>query len=400
MKHTSGTREASPRSHQFPHLFHQSQFHQSQSPPSQPSSPKTLQPAKATPAKFPKLLSLSLAALSSLGILLSSAAAQGQSLERQLDIRPFNGAGEAPMRSQREAADRLLRLGDQQVAYGRPDQAIASWTEALALYAELDDTVALGQTYDMIGLTYAELGQFDEAQAALRRRLAIARDNQDFRGQVLGWNNLGTVLMQAGNYPAARRAFEDALQVARDTGDPEGLGLSLSNLGLVSMATGDYVAAIQFYEEATSLRQRGGNPVGAANTWNNLGDAYRATGQYWRSTIAHRMALAIGREQDNRAVRLRALDGLIASHRANGEPQPVSGFLAERALLTQDGSDPQEALVTLRSLGEFYEADGDLETAQRFYQQALGLAEQLNQTQVAAQLRYRLSNLALGIRPQ
>jgi tetratricopeptide (TPR) repeat protein len=100
-------------------------------------------------------------------------------LTEQLNIPPFNNgtAGET-----RDEADRLVRLGGQQERQGQLSKAIDSWWQAIALYHSIGDVKAQGLTYDFLGLTYAQLGRFTEAEDALRRRLAIARDNQDLQG--------------------------------------------------------------------------------------------------------------------------------------------------------------------------------------------------------------------------
>jgi tetratricopeptide (TPR) repeat protein len=124
-------------------------------------------------------------------------------LEQQLDIPLNNGIqGE-----DRDQADFLLRLGGQAQRRGDFEKAIANWLQALDLYQKIRDDEGLGLTYDFLGVTYAKLGRYQQAEDALRRRLGIARSRQDFQGQIYGLNNIGTVLLQAGNLEAAQETF-------------------------------------------------------------------------------------------------------------------------------------------------------------------------------------------------
>ena len=166
---------------------------------------------------------------------LGSPFAAANELRTQLDIRPNNRTEGLP----RDAADQLMRLGGSQQAAGDYQDAINSWTQALEIYHEIGDLAALGMVYDYIGLTYGRLGRYLEAEDALRRRLAVARDNADFQGQVFGWNNLGSIFIQRGNVGLAQTAFTEALTIARSLNSYQGIGLSLSNLALAAVTRGN-----------------------------------------------------------------------------------------------------------------------------------------------------------------
>lgn len=321
--------------------------------------------------------------------------AQAEQLEQQLDIQPFNGTAREGIRQYRDAADQLVWLGEQQAVQENYQQAIGFWNQALELYRAIDDTAAMGLTYDHLGRAYGRLRQYRVAEDLLRRRLAIARDNHDSTGQIYGLNNVGGVLLQKPDLRGAQASFEQALAIARNVRDPDGAGLSLSNLGLVAAARSDYQRAIQLYEQAVDLRHRGRDWVGAANTHNNLGDAAYATRNYFRAATAYRAAWNLGRQYRDRNVQIRALDGLIATYQAY-QPQAVPQFLAARAELTQDGVDLAQTLETLRLVAEFYEYQGDLSTARQLYQRGLAIAEQIDNRQMMAELQYRILSLAAG----
>ena len=347
----------------------------------------------AIAAFVPVGLSLGVVGLS-LGLMLPMQA-QTARLEQQLDIRPFNGTSQEATKQYRDAADQLVWLGEQQAAQGDYQQAVGFWNQALELYRAIDDRAAMGLTYDHLGRAYGQLGQYRVAEDALRTRLAIARDSQDFTGQIYGLNNVGGVLLQKPDLRGAQASFEQALAIAQNIQDPDGIGLSLSNLGLVAAAQGNYDQALRLYEQALDPRHRGRDWVGAANTHNNLGDAAYLTGNYFRAATAYRAAWNIGREYNDRAVQLRALDGLIATYQAY-QPQGVPEFLAARAELTEDGIDLAQTLETLRLVAEFYEYQGDLSSARQLYQRGLAIAEQLDNRPMIAELQYRILSLAAG----
>jgi tetratricopeptide (TPR) repeat protein len=229
---------------------------------------------------------------------------------------------------------------------------------------------------------------------AIRRQLATARDAQDFESQVFASNILGTLRLQRGDTDAAAMAYEDALIVAQSTDNYAGMGLSMSNLGLLAATEGRYEDAVKYYETAGNYRSRVGDNLGQANTNNNLGDTYRAMGRLGNAIGAYRLALILGRELESTPVQLHALTGLIDVYSDRADWSQVRFYLDDRLSLVSASGDPWQQLITLQQLGEYYEATEDLESAQTTYQQALTLAQSLQQKQLEGELTNRLIYLA------
>ncbi|NEP19348.1 MAG: tetratricopeptide repeat protein [Leptolyngbya sp. SIO4C1] len=337
-------------------------------------------------------IALGLAAPAVLG-LASGGAVMAASLEEQLR-QPVNPAA---LNQQRDIADQLLRLGRQQAAAGQYEIAIRSWHRAADLYYDLGDRPAMGSAYENIAAAYVQLGNYAEAETAIRRQLAIARDNGDFETQIFAWNNLGALQLQRGELISALNAFEEGLAVAQSVGSEAGMGLSLSNLGLIANAQGRLEAAIDYYEAAGNYRARAGDALGQANTNNNLGDAYLAAGLTNRALGAYRLALTLGRELSSQPTQLQAIDGLIAIYRDRSDWNQVRRYLDSRIALTLDGVSPWQRLLTLRHLGQYYEATGELVSAQSAYQQALAIAQSLSQKPLEGELTNRLLYLSRAL---
>lgn len=328
------------------------------------------------------------------GLWLSPSAAFEQ-LERQLDIRPNNRTEGLS----RDVADQFLRLGSQEAAAGNFDAAIAAWHRAIAIYDALGDSPSAGIAYDYIGLTYASRGRYTEAEDTLRRRLAVARDNADYRGQVYGLNNLGSVFVQRGYLNSALDTFQTALRIAEDVRDPNGIGLSLSNLGLVAQLQGNLADARKYYEAATNYRYRAGDLAGEANSSNNLGRVYRQLGEEGRALGAFLVARDAARRAGDVPNQLRALDGLMEIYRDRNEATQVRRFLDERITLTEaPETSASQRLATLVQLGQYYELTGEFLAAQEAYQAALGLARQIQDNPQAAFLANRLQAVSRQVR--
>ncbi|MFB2937508.1 tetratricopeptide repeat protein [Aerosakkonemataceae cyanobacterium BLCC-F154] len=303
-------------------------------------------------------------------------------LNEQLDIRINNGTqGES-----RDEADRLVRLGGQAQQKGLLAKAIPYWLKALNIYAEIGDLEAIGRTYDYLGLAYADLGLFRQAEDALRKRLGVAKANNDLQGQIVGLNNVGSLLLKRRNISGAKTSFNRALSLARATNSPTGIGLSLNNLGLAAASQGDYNQAIKRYEEALIYRSRASDPVGEANTYNNLGDAYRATDNFWDTIRAYGAALRVARFAIDRPNQFRAIDGLVDTYNCAKNYTRTLDLLEERLKIARASENPYQELKSLRLLSQFYRQQGKNMEALMVQQQAICLAQELSETQLVAEL--------------
>ncbi|MGI8934218.1 MAG: hypothetical protein ACR2FS_09115, partial [Phormidesmis sp.] len=114
-----------------------------------------------------------------------------------------------------------------------------------------------------------------------------------------------------------------------------------------------------------------------------------------RSAIgAYRLSLSLARDIDDPYIQLRAIDGLIAIYRQRDEPAQLSAYLNDRIALTLRTGDDWQHLLTLRTLGEIYQDNGDLAAAYDAFQRALTLAHTLERKQVQAELTNRLLSLS------
>ncbi|MGB3671303.1 MAG: tetratricopeptide repeat protein [Phormidesmis sp.] len=316
---------------------------------------------------------------------MSSPAIAAQSLTEQLHTPPTESR-----RQQRDVADQFLLMGKEQLQLGEYVAAITAFQSAVNAYHYLGDFVGMGEAYEQLVRVHSGLGQYDAAEQVVRQQLGIARSNQNFSDQILALNNLGTIRLQSGDLENAHTAFLEGLAVSENIESNSGIGLSLSNLGLIAAAQGQINDARKYYEVAADYRERARDYAGQANTDSNLGDIYLAGGQIAEAIGAYRVSLALSRDIDDPYLQLRAIDGLIAIYRDRNEPIELSNYLNERVALTIRTGDDWQRLLTLRTLGDIYQQQGDLQSAHSALNLALGLARSMDRKQIQAELTNRL----------
>ncbi len=312
------------------------------------------------------------------------------SLNQQLEIPLNNGS-----RSDRRAeADRLVQLGLEQQRAGALGKAIALWQSALPIYRKWGDGVAECQTYERMGKAYEKLGQYQEAEDALRRHLALARANQDVQAQIFGFNHVGRFLLRQGHLTEAERSFQQGLKLAQDLRFPQGEGLSWSNLGLVSYKSGRYAEALKRYQLAKQLhRYADADPVAEAESQNDMGDAFLAVNNGYEAAIAYRQALFLAGNALDRPNQFRAMTGLVMAYVAQGQLGNASDLLNQRLALATEQKNSLETVKSLQLLAQFYNYKGDIVAADSYYQQAIALAKAVNAEPEIAALNNQLTTL-------
>ena len=330
-----------------------------------------------------------LAASMLLAVATTAPAIAAPSLTEQLQRAP-----QTSIRSQQDVADQFLLMGREQIAAADYPAAIAALQAAADAYYALGDFAGLGESYGQLVRIYGSFGQYDAAEQVVRQQLGIARSNANLSDQIVALNNLGTLRLQRGDLLAAQAAFTEGLTIAQTVGTDRGIGLSLSNLGLVAAANGQINDARKYYEIAANYRQRAGDYAGHANTGSNLGDIYLATGSVREAIGAYRLSLSIARDIDDPYLQLRALDGLITIYRQRNEPRELARYLTDRVALTVETGDDWQRLLTLQTLGEIYQDNGDFAAAQDAFERALSLALTLERKQIQAELTNRLLALS------
>lgn len=324
------------------------------------------------------------------GAIVPSALAQTD-LNQQLTIQ-LNSGTRSPVRDQ---ADRLLAQGKAQEAQGNLAGAIGSWNAAIRLYQQINDMDGQGVAYSYLAAAYNRTGQAAATEDALRRRLAVSRDQRDFTGQIYANNNLGRALApRANGSPAAGSLFMEGMDVASSVRHQRGEYLTARNMTWLANSLDQPDLNIRRYEFAfLPPDQWYANPIDFGLKLNQRGDQRLNDQRYYMATRFNGVAntLAAG---ENASLQFQAIDELVVAYRAMGRFDLATDVLDERLLLARSLNSPREELATLALMGEMNQDVGRVTLAQRYYEQAIVVAEQLNDSEQTSLLRERLASFA------
>ena len=241
---------------------------------------------------------------------------------------------------------------------GRYDEALA---EARAT-VKIVETILGPQHPDLsralftLGTTLYHMARYEEAEAVLRRGVAVARASLgDHPTTATALNNLGLVLMDWHGLDEAERVYSEAMHIAAAQLGPNHNStlITASNLGYVHGRQGKLEQAESELRDVLARDQAAGIKD---QVWelNRLGDVLRQRGNWREAVELHRRALAQSSALFAPNARQTALShyhlgmALVdAGEPIEAEAELRAAIAAYRALLPPDGAHPFAASAKL-----------------------------------------------------
>ena len=209
--------------------------------------------------------------------------------------------------------ERARALYRQSVVMGEQEQwgrAVALGEQALEAATVLGARTEMAESLDMIGLSLAVLGRAEEAERALARGLALAREGGDRRLIAFILRHLGfAATTEGGDRAMARARFEEALTITREMGD------RTRELPLLGFLGWELILQREYAEAEAVLRQA---------VWRGEEAGADAPLAYAR----HHLAWALLRQGRDGEARDMALEVLVLARRI-GQPLLLGGGVGD-----------------------------------------------------------------------
>jgi len=211
-------------------------------------------------------------------------------------------------------ADEYMERGAQAFRHGRLDDAVASWTEALQLYAK----------------------------------------QRSIEGQIRALAQLATGQAGLGQYRQAANSLERALELAEGAGDAKRIASVRAALGNVYIALGPPDTAEGYLRSALALARQQQDPALAATILNNLGNLLVVRQKPAEAVAAYTESIALATAEQHRVLRARSRINLVAVLRQQGTPGDAKRVLDEAFDELKSAPPSHEVAFTLVSLGLAY----------------------------------------------
>jgi CHAT domain-containing protein len=282
------------------------------------------------------------------------------------------------------------RLHKQQGTYA---QGLRVLDEAIALYGKLGDAREEAGAWMTVGAIHDLTGNFEQALTAYGRARNGLQSVQDAEYYTL-FNEIGVTYTNLGRYEEALASHLTSLEGRLKLGDKYYIGLSHSNLGDVYFALGQYERAIEHYEQCVNLCGSAGDRRSVAIVLGALATTWMANGNAQRGLEYAQRGLEVTRE-----IGVEPLEGV--AHRHIGYAYEQLGNLAESTrhheraleLARKTGAQLDEG-ATLNALASLHLQQGKPDKAAPLAKQALQLAQQARSPDQEVEARMNLARVA------
>src|SRR5205085_719180 len=169
---------------------------------------------------------------------------------------------------------------------GDYESALANYEQALKLSGDHPAAYLLSKIYNNLAGTYWFLRRPHEGIHYLEKAIGLYERAEHKANAAAGYNNLGINLILIGDWQRAQEALARALALAREVSDSSGpVSMALDALGELHMLRGDLDEARSVLEGARVIATNSGNKWYAGQARRTLGRCYLATGDAARALV-------------------------------------------------------------------------------------------------------------------
>lgn len=265
----------------------------------------------------------------------------------------------------------------------RPDEALEHALVAVGLVGAIESASAKANTYVMLGRTYGQLRQYQNAVDAYEQAIGHYRRVGNGPGLAIALNNISGGHKNTGRLDLALTALTEAVRISAASGDARSGAYANSSLGSLYTRLGDNDRALEFLSAGLDLAREIGDGFHEVWTLAAIADALVARGVFDEALEHLDGALEIGRQMGHRhgealiQQRLGTVQSMLGNQSAAGE------HLLRALDLWDDAYEVHEQARLHHALAVFAEREGQNVSAEFHRRFAARLFRQVSATSEA-----------------
>ncbi|CAN5508475.1 hypothetical protein BH10BAC1_BH10BAC1_21120 [soil metagenome] len=173
------------------------------------------------------------------------------------------------------------------------DQILKYAESSLVLAQKLNYKMGIANAQSNVGYGYELVGKNDIAIDYYKKSLSIREEIKDKKGIGNSFADIGSYYYLQGNYSIALENFLKSLSIRKELKDKKGIAGLYNNIGLIYSNQGIYPKALEQYFNALKIKEEIGDKRAIASTLNNLGRIYEFQFDYSLALQEYGKALEI-----------------------------------------------------------------------------------------------------------
>ena len=261
-----------------------------------------------------------------------------------------------------QEANSLNQLASIYALQGNDNHALEYLEKAAEVFELLGDKHMLATVLTNIGDIYRELSEYQDALWALKKGYDILRvaDPQS-RTAAINLQNLGLTYAALGKFTQAERFYEDALQIARNLNEHITEVVSLINLGEVYLEMNKLEAAEDAFRQACVISEDNGLVIYQIDAIEGLGNVYYEKELFTRAKDAHEQAISLATAIEDKSTLLSGYLNLAKDELATQSFGAAIVSAQEALLIAEQIERPRALYEAHELLAKAYKAQGAFE---------------------------------------
>lgn len=260
-----------------------------------------------------------------------------------------------------------------ELRYRDTERATAIAGEMLEASARLDYDRGRARALLVLGMTNVILSRIPRGIEILEEARALLDEIGDHVELGNATNALGLAEEHLGNLTSARERYLAALSIRETIDDGQGIAFSLNNLGAIEVRLGDLPAALEYFCRALPYAEEvGGMVFGVVNI--NIADIYNRSGEPDLALEHSLRSIDVLREFGARSTEGQALVGAGCVYRDRGDLETASRFFDEALVAVRDAGSKELEAEVLGEIGRLEYLRGDYDGALRTATESIAIA--------------------------
>lgn len=298
---------------------------------------------------------------------------------------------------ERESASRFLnKIADVATELGNYQQAQAALEQSLRLQESLQQSAIIAETELQLGRLEYLQGNYDAAFIKLERSRSLREELLQQTPQPPGvqyslaqtYNNLGILHSERGDYVQALRHFEKARALSEVAN--RGVENLLLSIGQVYEKQGNPELAIEYYQKDLAVNRARDSKPAIAQSLINIGQFHLNQKAYEEALSSFQQALQVSEEIGHKDLCSKAHNLIGAVHLSRKNYAEALKRFGQSLALREEIGDREGIADTSHFLSLVYLEQNDLRQAAELVARAANLAEQIGKPE----LSWRISTTA------
>lgn len=289
-----------------------------------------------------------------------------EELERRL---PFV-SGEEKVNLLNQLADSSFRSSIGKSA----DYAHQALTLSRSLNFRFGEAVALRT----IGISYYRKNNLEHADISFSQALGIFHELNDSVNLCKIYNDIGLMYWRKEEYITAYKNFRNSLHIAKVKGLQLEAGQSLNFIGLIYLKWSEFSSALDYFTQALTIKEALHDDFETGITLNNIANIYNEFNRPEEAILYATKCMRFADNFSNKYVLGRALNNLGVSYFKKKDYAKAVKYQTKSLEIKLAKNDSTGVAYSLSDLGEIYFATKDYAKSFKYFNDALQIWKSLN----------------------